>query len=231
MPKVVRCNVLLAQALEAPADAVCFSYERVVAPNGAGFTIMPNLGGAVEPPASFQPSLPLPVRGDCGQTKSIMSVPRTSPDQYLRSTRSSPAPRFVFETSLSESEGNLVRSWMPRHTLDLSFEGLELPFRECVGASRHKGHRYRKVCPCRVLTPKSGTLVAVLSDLCGDGYAHRDTFFDLQSASLACPHHDNHVEISHSLFGRVLRTSRKRSSCAGQSCSLVNLRPVLWDAV
>ena len=140
MPKVVRCNVLLAQALEAPADAVCFSYERVAAPNGAGFTIMPNLGGAVEPPASFQPSLPLPVRGDCGQTKSMMSVPRTSPNQYLRSTRSSPAPRSVFETSLSESEGNLVRSWMPRHTLDLSFEGLELPFRECGGASRHKGH-------------------------------------------------------------------------------------------
>ena len=33
------------------------SHERIVAPNGAGFMIMPNLGDAVGPFASFQPSL------------------------------------------------------------------------------------------------------------------------------------------------------------------------------
>jgi len=80
------------------------SHERIVAPSGAGLIIMPNLGDGVGPSASFQPSLPLPVRGDCDETVSIMSTPRTSPNRYPPSTRSSPAPRSVFAISLSESE-------------------------------------------------------------------------------------------------------------------------------
>ena len=66
----------------------------------------------------------------------------------------------------------------------MSFEGLERiwesdapqrpPISECV--------------PLPSFTPESGALVAVLSDLFNDGYARRDTFFDLQSVSLACPY-------------------------------------------
>ena len=40
------------------------AHARIVAPNGAGFMIMPNLGDAVGSSAIFQPSLPLPVHDD-----------------------------------------------------------------------------------------------------------------------------------------------------------------------
>ena len=103
----------------------------------------------------------------------------------------------------------------------LSFEGLKLPFRECGGATRRKGHRYRSVCFCRVFTPESGALVAVLSDLFHDGYGRRDT---------VCPYMTIMLKYQ-AVCSAVLKASRKRFSCAGQCCSSVNPRPLVWDAM
>ena len=81
------------------------------------------------------------------------------------------------------------------------------------GTTRHKGHRHRNACPCRVFTPESGAMVAVLSHLFDVGTLIETPFFGLQKRLWLAL-----VEISVSLFGsRVFRARRKRSSCAGQS--------------
>ena len=69
-------------------------------------------------------------------------------------------------------------------------------------------------------------LVTVLSDVFGDGPRH---LLGLQSASLACPHNDDHVEISISLLVEFLKTSREESNVAGHSCpTMCGMARSIW---